>query len=85
MELRKKGVPAKTIDEALEDFDDEAAVYKAATIGARKYHHLNEELFRKRLNAYLARRGFQYHLIAPAVDHEWDERAGGEEESEVRK
>jgi regulatory protein len=82
-ELRKKGVASETIEEALEGFDDEAAVYQAAAVGARKYRNLDWKLFRKRLGAYLARRGFQYHLISPAIDHEWGELAGKEEESEV--
>lgn len=81
-ELRKKGVSGATVDEALKEFDDEAAVSKAAAIGARKYRNLEENLFRKRLGAYLARRGFQYHLIKPAVENEWNEHAGMKEESE---
>jgi regulatory protein len=81
-ELRKKGVSGTMIDEALDEFDDEAAVFQAAAIGARKYRNLDEDLFRKRLGAYLARRGFQYHLIKPAVEHEWSELAGMKEESE---
>lgn len=84
-ELRKKGVANEIIDEALDDFDDEDAVRRAAAIGARKYRKLDWELFRKRLGAYLARRGFKYHSITPAVEHEWGEHAGREEESEVTK
>jgi SOS response regulatory protein OraA/RecX len=81
----KKGVSAERIDEVLEGFDDEAAAYQAASVGARKYRNLDRELFRKRLGAYLARRGFQYHLISPAVEHELQEHAGNEQESEVTK
>lgn len=81
-ELKKKGVANATIDQALKDFDDEAAVFRAAAVGARKYRNLDEELFRKRLSGYLARRGFSYHLIIPAVDYEWGKHAGLEEESE---
>ena len=81
-ELRKKGVAGTTIDEALKEFDDETAAFQAAAIGARKYRNLEEDLFRKRLGAYLARRGFQYHLIKPAVEHEWGELAGTKEERE---
>lgn len=84
-ELMKKGVSSEKIDEVLEGFDDEAAVFQAASVGARKYRNLDRELFRKRLGAYLARRGFQYHLIGPAVEHELQEHAGSEEESEVTK
>lgn len=84
-ELRKKGVASETIDEALRDFDDEAVVFQAAAVGARKYRNLDWKLFRKRLGAYLARRGFQYHLISPAIEHEWGEHAGKEEESEETK
>jgi regulatory protein len=82
-ELMKKGVASETIEEALEGFDDEAAAFHAAAIGARKYRKLDWKLFRKRLGAFLARRGFQYHLISPAIEHEWGEQAGTQEESEV--
>jgi regulatory protein len=85
LELMKKGVSTETIEEALSDFDDETAAYKAAAVGARKYKNLDGQLFHKRLGAYLARRGFQYHLVSPAIEHEWSELAGNDEESEVSK
>lgn len=85
IELMKKGVSSERIDEVLENFDDEAAAFQAASVGARKYRNLDRELFRKRLGAYLARRGFQYHLISPAVELELQEHAGNEQESEVTK
>jgi regulatory protein len=66
-ELRSKGVASETIHEALEDFDEDEAARRASEAGARKYRHLSPELFRKRLGAYLSRRGFNYQMSSPLI------------------
>ena len=67
-ELREKGVSASIIADTLAGFDEEAAARKAAEAGARRLAHLEPDTFRRRLVAYLARRGFSYAVIAPLVD-----------------
>jgi len=67
-ELRQKGVPSSVIDDALAGFDEEAAARKAAEARARRLAHLEPDEFRRRLSAYLARRGFFYSVIAPIVE-----------------
>ncbi len=78
-ELGAKGVERELIEIALEDFDEEEAARRAAHEGARRYTHLSPDLFRRRLSAYLSRRGFTYQLISPLVTQHL---AGIESESE---
>lgn len=66
-ELREKGVLASIIADTLAGFDEEAAAHRAAEAGARRLSHLEPRDFRRRLEAYLARRGFSYAVIAPLV------------------
>jgi regulatory protein len=66
-ELRSKGVSPELIDEALGDFDEDEAARRAAKAGARKYRNLSPDLFRRRLGAYLSRRGFTYQTVSPLI------------------
>lgn len=66
-ELRSKGVAGRVITRALEDFDESEAARRAGEQGARKYQHLSPEAYRRRLSAYLSRRGFEEHTISPLV------------------
>jgi len=67
-ELRQKGVSSSIIDHALVGFDEEAAARKAAEARVRRLAHLDPDDFRRKLSAYLARRGFFYSVIAPIVE-----------------
>lgn len=87
MELRQKGIDDSTIQNVLEDVDDEALAYEAGQKKARKLTEAalrplsgdrqaqggdwNE--FRKKLSEFLARRGFSYSVIAPVVKRLWSE------------
>jgi len=67
-ELRNKGVPELMIESALADSaEDLELATRAAAQYARKLNFQDRELFRKRLIAYLARRGFAYETIAPVI------------------
>jgi SOS response regulatory protein OraA/RecX len=78
-ELSAKGVARETITIALQDYDEEEAAQRAAVEGARRYKHLSPDLFRRRLSAYLSRRGFAYQVVTPLVTQHL---AGMEAESE---
>jgi len=67
-ELREKGVPASIITDTLMDFDEEVAARKVAQAGARRLAHLEPRDFRRRLEGYLARRGFSYVMIRLLVE-----------------
>jgi regulatory protein len=66
-ELWEKGVSDSVIAATLAEFDDEAAARKIAESVARRLAHLEPADFRRRLGAYLARRGFSYTVIGPLV------------------
>lgn len=82
-ELKLKGVSAETIDTALEGFDEEEAAYLAAQKGSRRWRTSTRKIFRQRLGAYLARRGFNYSTISSVLPRVWRETTGVENESEV--
>lgn len=67
-ELREKGVPAAVIAEALAGFDEEAAARRVAEEGARRMAHLAPVEFRRKMEAYLVRRGFSRAEIAPLIE-----------------
>jgi regulatory protein len=81
-ELRARGVPHPVISEALEGYDEQAAAEKAALDGARRLAHLDPQGFRRRLGAYLARRGFNYAIVKPLVQDMLEQQASREDEPE---
>lgn len=72
-ELRQKGVTDAIIDVVLADFDESAAAQDAADAGARRLGHNAPSDFRRKLKAYLARRGFSYSLVKPLVKEKMEE------------
>ncbi len=81
-ELRSKGVAQEAVDGALAELDDEAAALRAAAKPACRLRGLPEDVFRRRLGAALARRGFDHEVIQSVVARLWREAAesGGESE-----
>jgi regulatory protein len=74
MELRQKGVAEDEIQKALAETEDESSLaYQSALKYARRLAGTDWETFRKRLGAYLVRRGFSYGTIAPILRQVWDE------------
>jgi regulatory protein len=66
-ELRQKGVSSEIIEAALEGFDQEAVAYSAARKIAPRWREFTTEEFRRRLNAYLTRRGFDYEILSRVI------------------
>jgi len=86
-ELRGKGVSESVIADALADFDEEVAARRAAEAGARRLAHLGAGDFRRRLGAYMARRGFSYAVMEPLIEEMLEATRGealSDVESEVR-
>jgi len=78
-ELRHKGLSEESIAQALADLDEEESAYRAVLQRGRRLTRLDEVSFRKKLTAYLLRRGFPYEVATSAVERAWQElRAGGE-------
>lgn len=67
-ELWEKGVPDAIVAETLEGFDAEGAARRVAEAGARRMAHLDPRDFRRKLSAYMARRGFSYEIISPLIE-----------------
>ena len=72
-ELRRKGLPDAVIADELAAVDEGAASRQLAELAARRFEHLAPPEFRRKLGAFLARRGFSYATIEPLVN----EAAGG--------
>jgi regulatory protein len=83
MELKRKGVESEVINDVVENVDEAANAYRAATIKARTLPVADYQVFRKRLGSYLQRRGFSYGVINNTVKKAWQERTGGSEEKPV--
>jgi regulatory protein len=70
-ELRQKGVDRTTIDEALEEQDDDAAAWAAAESKIDRWQTLPREEFEKKLMGFLARRGFDYSVSRRMAERAW--------------
>jgi len=81
-ELREKGVPASIIADTLAGLDEQATARQALEAGGRRLAHPDPRVFRRRLEAYLARRGFSYEVIVPLVE-EMLETVRGEALSDI--
>lgn len=75
-ELRQKGIADEVIESTLEKMvNEEELVYLAGIKKAKKLARYNLEWqdFRKKLAAFLGRRGFSYNVISPVLSQLWDE------------
>lgn len=73
LEMKHKGIDEEAIESALGgSADDGELALRAAKQQLRKYEHLEWPVFRQKLSAFLARRGFSYGTIAPAVRSIWE-------------
>ncbi len=73
MELRRKGVADAAIAEATQGLDEVAGAYQAALGRARRLRDLDRETFRRRMSAFLLRRGFDYDTVKETVERLWRE------------
>ena len=74
LELRRKGLTADVIDSVVSEIDETDCAYRAASVKAGRLPLSDYQLFRRRLVAYLGRRGFDYDVIKETVDRLWKER-----------
>jgi regulatory protein len=72
-ELRQKGLGDEVLQAALAEVDDAGAAYALAKQRARRFSNLEYMEFRRKLGAFLARRGFDYDTIEPVVERVWKE------------
>lgn len=77
-ELRSKGVAAEVIAEAIAGLAVDEAAYAAVSKAAARWRTLEPGAFRQKVQAFLARRGFDYAIIQMTVNrllHEIDAAA----------
>jgi regulatory protein len=72
-ELQSKGVDSKIIDAALEDLDEPENAYRAAVKRIARWRRLDPSERRRKLTAYLSRRGFGYDVIRDVWERLIDE------------
>lgn len=83
-ELRAKGVDRERIDAALEELaesggDEEERAYAAGLKRLRLLARLDKDEFRRRMYAFLQRRGFDYETTRAATERLWQEREESDE------
>jgi len=73
LELRQKGIDNEDIQDILDELvDEESLAYKAGLKKARHLANLEWQDFRRKLGAFLARRGFPYSVISPLIEPLWE-------------
>jgi regulatory protein len=69
-ELRTRGVDQSSIDEALDEIDDESEYRTAFSLGMKKYNTMNRlepEVQIRRIQSLLQRKGFSFPTIARVI------------------
>lgn len=80
MELRNKKVAEEIIQLALAEAEnDEVLALDAGYRYAKRLVHLEGNDFRKKLSAFLARRGFSYGIVIPVVNKIWADAQAAKE------
>jgi regulatory protein len=73
LELRHKGLSNDIIEQVTGEINDSESAYRAALNKARHFSSADYMDFRRRLGAYLGRRGFGYDVIKETTDTVWKE------------
>jgi len=72
-ELKQRGVQAATIEQAVQELDEEEMAYQAAQKVLERYKNLDRQTFRRKLYDLLIRRGFSYEVVLPTIHRCWQE------------
>jgi len=72
-ELRNKGIDRELIDEVLDGIDDEESAYRAAQKRVHTLAKEDYETFKRKLGAFLRRRGFSYEVVNHTTERLWQE------------
>ena len=73
VELKRAGVAPQIVEDGLKDVDDRQSAYQAAEKKARLWAGLDYDEFRKKLSAYLSRRGYDWGVIHEVVQRLWQD------------
>lgn len=72
-ELRMKGVAENIIEQATDAIDDASSAYRLALRKARNLSLSDHQLFQRRLQYYLKRRGFGYDITNDTIERLWQD------------
>lgn len=73
MELRHKGVDSEIINDVLAGINDDENAYRAAQRRIRALGKEDYETFRRKMGAFLRRRGFSYEVVKRTTERLWQE------------
>lgn len=85
LELRRRGVDRRVIDQVFDGVDDGDSAYRAAISKARRLSLSDYQAFRRRLGEYLRRRGFDYGVINHTVERVWQEQMSSSGELQINR
>ncbi len=78
-ELRAKGVPEEIIAQVLAPLDDAQLALKAARLYTRRLEGLPRDIYRQKMIAHLAQKGFSYDIANQTTSQVWAEFQANEE------
>ncbi len=73
LELRRKGIDPEVITDVVEVVDEDQSAYRAAEKKARSWAKEDYNTFRRKLGAFLSRRGFSYEVANRVMERLWQE------------
>ncbi len=73
-ELKQKGIDPEIINATIENIDNETEAYRAGYKKSRTLTTTDRYEFRKKLGAFLRRRGFDYNVISTVIEQLWNEK-----------
>jgi regulatory protein len=73
-ELKQKGVAEAIVEQTVAAVDDSDNAYRAAVARLRSLPKDDYQVFRRRLGAYLKRRGFNYGVINHTINRVWEDQ-----------
>lgn len=73
-ELRQKGIDKELIASVTQEVDDADEAYRAGYRKAHSLKHADYYEFRRKLGAFLSRRGFTYEVVNSVVERVWKEK-----------
>jgi len=76
LELRRKGLAIDVIEPVINEINESDSAYRAALGKTRHLPLTDRQVFRRRLGAYLGRRGFNYDIIKETTERIWKENGG---------
>ncbi|MBI5305926.1 MAG: RecX family transcriptional regulator [Chloroflexi bacterium] len=72
-ELKRKGVSAAAITDAVGEIDETEGAYRAVETRAQRWRALERREFFEKVSAFLVRRGFSYDIAKQTAKRLWDE------------